>query len=318
MDAAGCCFFSWAAAAQTAGHGEPTPMRPNMTGAYGPWLADEVLGFQPGRLSLARASSASSTPDRIRRGNGSEICHRRPEEHPRGPRRRQDHLRRARHRVPVLAVADGAAHRSGFPETVRRKGFAGAMYSRSTITAGINSWLAEDRPDRQLAVRGVLKKHQDAYYGGSPGRTRSPSAAMPSSFTTPSRSPAAVSASPTSRRASGDGRRSEPRATKMGSRNTTPSPARTNTSWKRACSARVPPGRESTLSRTRRRSTSYARGRPSIGGRLAWAAPAFRRAESAGPCFSAVSTIGSSRGRGRIYDRRGVTSCSTSALHTRG
>jgi dienelactone hydrolase len=32
--------------------GEPTPMRPNMTGAYGPWLADEVLGSQPGRLSL--------------------------------------------------------------------------------------------------------------------------------------------------------------------------------------------------------------------------------------------------------------------------
>jgi len=38
--------------AETAGRGEPTPMRPNMTGAYGPWLADEVLGSQPGRLSL--------------------------------------------------------------------------------------------------------------------------------------------------------------------------------------------------------------------------------------------------------------------------
>ena len=32
--------------------GEPTPMRPNMTGAYGPWLADQVLGSAPGRLSL--------------------------------------------------------------------------------------------------------------------------------------------------------------------------------------------------------------------------------------------------------------------------
>ena len=31
---------------------EPTPMRPNMTGAYGPWLADQVLGPGPGRLSL--------------------------------------------------------------------------------------------------------------------------------------------------------------------------------------------------------------------------------------------------------------------------
>ena len=38
--------------AETSGRGEPTPMRPNMTGAYGPWLADEVLGSQPGRLSL--------------------------------------------------------------------------------------------------------------------------------------------------------------------------------------------------------------------------------------------------------------------------
>ena len=32
--------------------GEPTAMRPNMTGAYGPWLADEVLTSAPGRLSL--------------------------------------------------------------------------------------------------------------------------------------------------------------------------------------------------------------------------------------------------------------------------
>lgn len=30
----------------------PTPMRPNMTGAYGPWLADQVLTSNPGRLSL--------------------------------------------------------------------------------------------------------------------------------------------------------------------------------------------------------------------------------------------------------------------------
>jgi dienelactone hydrolase len=29
-----------------------TKMRPNMTGAYGPWLADQVLGDKPGRLSL--------------------------------------------------------------------------------------------------------------------------------------------------------------------------------------------------------------------------------------------------------------------------
>lgn len=29
-----------------------TAMRPNMTGAYGPWLADQVLGTAPGRLSL--------------------------------------------------------------------------------------------------------------------------------------------------------------------------------------------------------------------------------------------------------------------------
>jgi dienelactone hydrolase len=30
------------------------PMRPNMTGAYGPWLAETVLGDQPGALSLRR------------------------------------------------------------------------------------------------------------------------------------------------------------------------------------------------------------------------------------------------------------------------
>jgi len=30
----------------------PTPMRPNMTGAYGPWLADTVLGDGPARLSF--------------------------------------------------------------------------------------------------------------------------------------------------------------------------------------------------------------------------------------------------------------------------
>ena len=29
---------------------ESTPMRPNMTGSYGPWLADEVLGDGPARL----------------------------------------------------------------------------------------------------------------------------------------------------------------------------------------------------------------------------------------------------------------------------
>jgi dienelactone hydrolase len=38
--------------AESAERGEPTPMRPNMTGAYGPWLADEVLTSAPGRLSL--------------------------------------------------------------------------------------------------------------------------------------------------------------------------------------------------------------------------------------------------------------------------
>src|SRR5581483_649900 len=32
--------------------GIPTPMRPNMVGAYGPWLADHVLGDGPARLSL--------------------------------------------------------------------------------------------------------------------------------------------------------------------------------------------------------------------------------------------------------------------------
>src|ERR1051325_11580518 len=29
-----------------------TPMRPNMAGAYGPWLADTVLGNKPGGLSF--------------------------------------------------------------------------------------------------------------------------------------------------------------------------------------------------------------------------------------------------------------------------
>ena len=38
--------------AESAPPGETTPMRPNMTGAYGPWLADQVLGSAPGRLSL--------------------------------------------------------------------------------------------------------------------------------------------------------------------------------------------------------------------------------------------------------------------------
>ncbi len=38
--------------ASSAPPGEPTPMRPNMTGAYGPWLADQVLGSAPARLSL--------------------------------------------------------------------------------------------------------------------------------------------------------------------------------------------------------------------------------------------------------------------------
>ena len=31
---------------------QSTPMRPNMTGSYGPWLADEVLGDGPARLSF--------------------------------------------------------------------------------------------------------------------------------------------------------------------------------------------------------------------------------------------------------------------------
>ena len=31
---------------------QATPMRPNMTGSYGPWLADEVLGDGPARLSF--------------------------------------------------------------------------------------------------------------------------------------------------------------------------------------------------------------------------------------------------------------------------
>ena len=31
---------------------EVDPVRPNMVGAYGPWLADEVLGREPGRLSF--------------------------------------------------------------------------------------------------------------------------------------------------------------------------------------------------------------------------------------------------------------------------
>src|SRR6185295_14185555 len=38
--------------APTTESGGPTPMRPNMTGAYGPWLADQVLGPGPARLSL--------------------------------------------------------------------------------------------------------------------------------------------------------------------------------------------------------------------------------------------------------------------------
>jgi dienelactone hydrolase len=29
-----------------------TPLRPNMVGAYGPWLADRILGSEPGRLSF--------------------------------------------------------------------------------------------------------------------------------------------------------------------------------------------------------------------------------------------------------------------------
>ena len=42
------CFVS---AAQTPSK-KTTEMRPNMTGPYGPWLADQVLGDGPGRLSF--------------------------------------------------------------------------------------------------------------------------------------------------------------------------------------------------------------------------------------------------------------------------
>src|SRR5579863_4172472 len=41
---------------------EPTPARPNMTGAYGPWLADQVLGPGPARLSY-RTGTWSSLAD---------------------------------------------------------------------------------------------------------------------------------------------------------------------------------------------------------------------------------------------------------------
>jgi dienelactone hydrolase len=34
------------------GAGQEEPMRPNMVGQYGPWLADQVLGSEPGRLSF--------------------------------------------------------------------------------------------------------------------------------------------------------------------------------------------------------------------------------------------------------------------------
>src|SRR5678815_4072751 len=36
-----------------------TEMRPNMTGAYGPWLADVVLGSKPGALSFRSGKFAS-------------------------------------------------------------------------------------------------------------------------------------------------------------------------------------------------------------------------------------------------------------------
>lgn len=45
-------FLAGCSGAGSAPPAEPTPMRPNMTGAYGPWLADHVLGQAPGRLSL--------------------------------------------------------------------------------------------------------------------------------------------------------------------------------------------------------------------------------------------------------------------------
>ena len=38
--------------AQVSLDAEVDPVRPNMVGAYGPWLADEVLGREPGRLSF--------------------------------------------------------------------------------------------------------------------------------------------------------------------------------------------------------------------------------------------------------------------------
>jgi dienelactone hydrolase len=40
------------ARAQVSSEPEMEPLRPNMVGAYGPWLADEVLGHAPGRLSF--------------------------------------------------------------------------------------------------------------------------------------------------------------------------------------------------------------------------------------------------------------------------
>src|SRR5438045_2613098 len=36
-----------------------TAMRPNMTGAYGPWLADVVLGTKPGGLSFRSGKFAN-------------------------------------------------------------------------------------------------------------------------------------------------------------------------------------------------------------------------------------------------------------------
>ena len=45
-------WLASAVEAQVSSDPEMAQPRPNMVGAYGPWLADEVLGGEPGRMSF--------------------------------------------------------------------------------------------------------------------------------------------------------------------------------------------------------------------------------------------------------------------------
>ena len=88
--------------------------RPNMVGSYGPWLADQVLGNNPGRLSF-RAGKWKNVGQWQKAGRKRLLELVAPADlggTPKVTTHSPHHLRWPRHRVSVMAVAHGSNHRS--------------------------------------------------------------------------------------------------------------------------------------------------------------------------------------------------------------